>query len=47
MMEQLRERKSAWELYCRRGVILPGFAEEIAARRKIQREWEAAGERLR
>lgn len=31
----------AWRVWCRRGVIVPGFANEIAERRRIQRHWDA------
>lgn len=29
----------AWEIYCRRGVIVPGYAGVIAERRRLQHEW--------
>lgn len=29
----------AWRIWCRRGVIVPGFADEIAERRRVQHEW--------
>lgn len=33
--------EQAWTIWCRRGVIVPGFADEIAERRRIQRQWAA------
>lgn len=38
--------QEAWELYRQRGVIAPGHAGEIAERRRLQREWDGAGEKL-
>lgn len=29
----------ACTIWCRRGVIVPGFADEIAERRRIQHQW--------
>lgn len=37
----------AWEVYCDRGIIRPGYAKEIAERRRLCREWAVAGETLR
>jgi hypothetical protein len=37
----------AWKLWCERGVILPGYAGEIAELRRIKREWDDADEPLR
>ena len=33
----------AWRIWCRRGIIVPGFAAEIAERRRIQHEWAGIG----
>ncbi len=37
----------AWEIYCNRGIISPGYAAEITDRRRLCREWAATGEPLR
>jgi len=37
----------AWQLYCERGVVLSSYADEIAERKRILREWAAAGRGLR
>ncbi|NKE36558.1 hypothetical protein GWG54_12155 [Natronococcus sp. JC468] len=37
----------AWELWCERGVVVPEYAGEIAALRRITREWDDEDEPLR
>lgn len=37
----------AWELWCERGVVCPGFASEVAELRRIKREWDDEDEPLR
>ncbi|WP_226483255.1 hypothetical protein [Natrinema amylolyticum] len=37
----------AWAVYCERGIVTPEYATEIAERRRLCREWAAAGEPLR
>ncbi|WP_199174950.1 hypothetical protein [Halegenticoccus soli] len=41
-----REVDIAWQLYLDRGVILPGYAGEIAQRRRILSEWADEDEPL-
>lgn len=38
---------AAWHDYLRTGMIRPGFESEIAARRRLCREWADAGAPLR
>ena len=47
MIQQDCGRDRAWELYCERGVIIPEYASEIAARRAVKRQWETEEEPLR
>jgi hypothetical protein len=37
----------AWEIYCNREIISPGYAAELAHRRRLCREWATAGAPLR
>ncbi|AGB38723.1 hypothetical protein [Natronococcus occultus] len=37
----------AWRLWCERGVVLPGYAAEIAELRRLKREWADEDEPLR
>lgn len=37
----------AWELYLERGVVIPEYADEIAARRETMHEWATHGRPLR
>ena len=40
-------KHKARDLFLRRGVVLPEYAEEIAETRKLLAEWDRAGEPLR
>ncbi len=41
------EIMKAWNVWCRRGVILPGYARDIARLRRLHREWGREEEPLR
>lgn len=41
------DERYALEVWRRQGVIIPGYSGEIAAWRRLHREWAEAGEPLR
>lgn len=39
-------KEQAWTIYKRKGVIVPGYQDEIAERRRVQEAWSQQGEQL-